>query len=84
MQGFSNQAGRGQLGATPQQQPGARDDSLISASLTSQALASAPSPQQKQFLGEALYPKIHALQPTLAGKITGMLLEMDNTELLNL
>ncbi|KAI9783217.1 MAG: Protein phosphatase PP2A regulatory subunit B [Geoglossum umbratile] len=83
MQGFSNQAGRGQLSAAQQQQPSARDD-IISAGLTSQALASAPSQQQKQLLGEALYPKIHVLQPNLAGKITGMLLEMDNTELLNL
>lgn len=40
--------------------------------------------QQKQMLGEALYPKIAAQQPDLAGKITGMLLEMDNNELINL
>ncbi|KAJ5085937.1 hypothetical protein N7532_010708 [Penicillium argentinense] len=47
-------------------------------------IAAAPAPQQKQMLGEALYPKIQAQQPELAGKITGMLLEMDNTELLGL
>ncbi|KAI1615086.1 nucleolin [Exophiala viscosa] len=47
-------------------------------------LASLPPNQQKQMLGEAIYPKIQQLQPELAGKITGMLLEMDNSELLAL
>ncbi|KAF2830639.1 polyadenylate binding protein [Ophiobolus disseminans] len=47
-------------------------------------LGAAPPGQQKQMLGEALYPKIHEMQPELAGKITGMLLEMDNSELINL
>ncbi|EGD98532.1 polyadenylate-binding protein [Trichophyton tonsurans CBS 112818] len=44
----------------------------------------APESQQKQMLGEAIYPKILAQQPELAGKITGMLLEMDNSELIGL
>ena len=52
--------------------------------LNPQALSSVPPQQQKQMLGESLYPKIQAQQPELAGKITGMLLEMDNTELLSL
>lgn len=47
-------------------------------------LASMPPNQQKQMLGEAIYPKIQQIQPDLAGKITGMLLEMDNVELLSL
>lgn len=47
-------------------------------------LSSMPPSQQKQMLGEAIYPKIQQIQPELAGKITGMLLEMDNSELVTL
>jgi len=53
-------------------------------SLTPSALASASPEMQKNMIGERLYPLIHQSQPELAGKITGMLLEMDNSELLHL
>lgn len=52
--------------------------------LTSSMLAQAMPQEQKQMLGERLFPLIQRLHPKLAGKITGMLLEMDNTELLHM
>ncbi|NXA51860.1 EPAB protein, partial [Nothocercus julius] len=51
--------------------------------LTASMLAAAPPQEQKQMIaGERLYPLIHAMHASLAGKITGMLLEIDNSELL--
>jgi len=52
--------------------------------LTASALASATNAEQKQMLGERLFPLIQQSHSELAGKITGMLLEMDNSELLHL
>merc|ERR1719367_1900164 len=52
--------------------------------LTAQQLAQVDSKQQKQLIGERIFPQVQAIEPKLAGKITGMLLEMDNTELLHL
>ncbi|ORZ03974.1 hypothetical protein BCR43DRAFT_484288 [Syncephalastrum racemosum] len=69
-----------QNGAAQEEQPEVNG----TASLTAAALANAEPEQQKQILGERLYPLIHAQQPEFSGKITGMLLEMDNSELLNL
>ncbi|CAN4121462.1 unnamed protein product [Withania somnifera] len=47
-------------------------------------LTAAPPKQQKQILGEHLYPLVSQYKPKLAAKVTGMLLEMDNSELLSL
>lgn len=38
----------------------------------------------QQHLGDRLYPKVHALRPTVAEKITGMLLELSPAQLLML
>ena len=48
---------------------------------------SVPQPAQmdktaiKQAFGEKIFPSVQEREPKLAGKITGMLLELDNTEL---
>ena len=47
-------------------------------------LAAATLPQQKQMLGERLFPLIQGMYPDLAGKITGMLLDIDNSDLLHM
>jgi len=52
--------------------------------LTAGMLAEIPPQEQKQMLGERLYPLIHDMYPDMAGKITGMLLELDNSELLHM
>merc|ERR1712151_796225 len=62
--------------AQAQQPPPARGP------LNAAALAAAPPAAQKQMIGERLFPAIARTQPELAGKITGMMLEMDNSELL--
>ncbi|KAL8145196.1 hypothetical protein AgCh_003413 [Apium graveolens] len=48
------------------------------------ALANAPSDQQRTMLGENLYPLVDQLEHDHAAKVTGMLLEMDQTEVLHL
>merc|ERR1719351_287912 len=52
--------------------------------LTASMLAAAPPNEQKQMLGERLFPLISAMHPELAGKITGMLLEIDNSDLVHM
>ncbi|XP_075211789.1 poly(A) binding protein [Lycorma delicatula] len=52
--------------------------------LTASMLSNAKPNEQKQMLGERLFPLIQRMYPDLAGKITGMLLEIDNSELLHM
>ncbi|KAH9692404.1 polyadenylate-binding protein 8 [Citrus sinensis] len=50
----------------------------------STALANASPEQQRTLLGESLYPLVEQLERDAAAKVTGMLLEMDQTEVLHL
>mmetsp|Transcript_27616 Transcript_27616/g.62592 ORF Transcript_27616/g.62592 Transcript_27616/m.62592 type:complete len:657 (+) Transcript_27616:199-2169(+) len=52
--------------------------------LTADVLAAAPPNMQKQMLGEKIFAKVYKLNTEQAGKITGMMLELDNAELLGL
>lgn len=57
---------------------------MLQEPLTATMLAAAPPQEQKQMLGERLFPLIQRMFPDLAGKITGMLLEIDNAELVHM
>ncbi|KAI3991138.1 hypothetical protein MKX01_022359 [Papaver californicum] len=48
------------------------------------ALANATPDHQRTMLGENLYPLVDQLEHEMAAKVTGMLLEMDQTEVLHL
>ncbi|GBF93221.1 hypothetical protein Rsub_05953 [Raphidocelis subcapitata] len=80
-------AGRGPAGAPPPL-PAAGAPPAEAAAAAPQSLATLlanASPEQaKQMLGEQLFPKVESLNTKLAGKITGMLLEMDNSEVVML
>ena len=52
--------------------------------LTTNMLASAKPNEQKQMLGERIFSLVYNMYPDYAGKITGMLLEIDNAELLHM
>ncbi|XP_044719179.1 RNA recognition motif domain-containing protein [Hirsutella rhossiliensis] len=65
-------------------QQGGRGGDMNSGTVLQAQIAGAQPAQQKQILGEMIFPKIQAINAELAGKITGMLLEMENSELINL
>lgn len=75
---------QGQRGVVPGGPAQAQPQGLSQDPLTPSALASAPEELRKQMIGERLFPLVQHSEPERAGKITGMLLEMDNGELLHL
>lgn len=82
-----NQNTRNQYPAQPMGPPPPEQSQIVMGGqepLTASLLATASQSEQKQMIGERLFPLVQEYQPTLAGKITGMLLEIDNTELLHM
>ncbi|XP_012836927.1 PREDICTED: polyadenylate-binding protein 2-like isoform X2 [Erythranthe guttata] len=71
-----------QMGNMPSHDGGMSRPTPIGA-LTS-ALANSSPTEQRTMLGENLYPLVEQLEPETAAKVTGMLLEMDQTEVLHL
>lgn len=67
----------------PQQQPNAVNVQGHEP-LTAKMLAGADPSAQKNMLGERLYPLIERMYPEEVGKITGMLLEIDNGDILHM
>eukprot|EP01062_Namystynia_karyoxenos_P063180 TRINITY_DN55_c0_g1_i6.p1 TRINITY_DN55_c0_g1~~TRINITY_DN55_c0_g1_i6.p1 ORF type:complete len:608 (+),score=244.25 TRINITY_DN55_c0_g1_i6:88-1824(+) len=70
--------------APPRQAPVQRQANPSQAGIDPGKLTSMSPEQQKNYLGEKLFTKIQLQQPANAAKITGMLLEMDNSEIINL
>lgn len=52
--------------------------------LTISALAQLPEEEQKRTLGERLFPLVQEMHPNLAQKLTGMLLGVENAEVIHL
>ena len=60
---------------------GRRGDVIVEEEeLSAAALAAAPPGLQKQMIGEKLLPLVSEFWPELAGRITGRLLEENNSE----
>ena len=64
--------------------PAAPAEHTSSVAMLSSQLAAAPIDQQRMLLGEALYPLVERIESASAAKVTGMLLEMDQAEVLHL
>ncbi|XP_057429038.1 polyadenylate-binding protein 8-like isoform X2 [Lotus japonicus] len=64
--------------------PGAAGGVGVSIQALATALADATPEKQRTMLGEVLYPLVDKLEHDAAAKLTGMLLEMDQTEVLHL
>jgi len=79
---YTQQAPPPMMGQAPQQRTmGGQQGS--GSGISAQQLAKMSQEEQKNALGERLYSKIHEVNPTQAAKITGMLLEMETGEILN-
>lgn len=70
------------MGGMPVREAGIAQPIPVGALAT--ALANASPTEQRTMLGENLYPLVEQLEPETAAKVTGMLLEMDQTEVLHL
>jgi len=71
--------------APPQQQAAPQVPlEQLSTSDFAKAVAALPEDKRKPAFGERLYPMVHSKQPQLAPKITGMLLEMEDPEIIEL
>ncbi|KAI3706682.1 hypothetical protein L6452_24591 [Arctium lappa] len=77
--GYVQGSNKGSISPSASSSSGPRGDG---SEMLSTMLAAASPEIQKQILGERLYPLVNQLKPDLAAKITGMLLEMDNLEVL--
>ncbi|KAL2457768.1 Polyadenylate-binding protein 8 [Forsythia ovata] len=84
VQGFSGDmvSSPRQIGSLPLRD--ARISQRIPVQTLASKLANAPPSEHRMMLGENLYPLIEQLEPEAASKVTGMLLEMDQTEVLHL
>ena len=77
---FSNPSTAGAAQPQEKQMNGTNDQ----ANEFSKILANSEPEKRRQLIGERLYPRVQQHDSTLAGRITGILLEMEPSELLHL